>query len=104
MLDWLTRIRFYYPELADDFLDSMDLPEQYLSYIRKGTFKESLIQIVFSRFVSYVIDALRTDSFRELFTSILDAAVDCSTLGEWLNYLVRTLMNTVYGEQIFPRN
>jgi hypothetical protein len=102
ILNLLARIRLYYPDLVDEFLDVEGFPEQLRMYVSDTTAEESLIEIVFYRFVVFVIDALQTESFRELFTSVLDRAVDCSTLGEWLNFLTRKLTNTVYGAQIFP--
>ena len=102
VLDLLARIRFYYPDLVDEFLDVEGFPERFRSYVHDAAVKESIVQIVFSRLVSYIIDTSQTESFRELFTSVVDMAVDCSTLGEWLNFLARRLSNTIYGAQIFP--
>lgn len=104
ILDLLARIRFSYPDLVDEFLDTEDFPEQFQSYIRDATVEESIIQIVFSRFISFAVDTLQTESFRELFTSVLDRAVDCSKLGEWLNFLTRSLTNIAYGARLFPEN
>lgn len=101
LLEVLTRIRFYYPDLVDDFFYGMDYPESYLSYIRESTFKEPLMQVVFSRFVSYVIDALRTASFRTFFSSAIDSAIDSANLGGWVNFLLRKFANMAYGAQIF---
>ena len=104
VLDLLARMRFSYPDLVDEFLDTEDFPEQLQSYVRDAIVKESIIQMVFSRFISFAVDTLQTESFRELFTSVLDRAVECSKLGEWLNFLTRSLTNVAYGARIFPEH
>jgi len=102
VLDLLARIRSYYPDLVDEYLDSEGFSEHHQSFVRDAAVEESFMQIALSRFIAYAIEACQAESTQDLFISILDKAVDCSSLNEWLNYMVRKLANTIYGAQVFP--
>lgn len=99
--DFLVRLRFYYPDMVDDFLDREEFSKQSIDHIYKTTAKESYMQLVFSRFALFVIDGLYSESLLELLTSILDKAVDCSKMSEWVSIVMTELINAIYGEEIF---
>ena len=106
IIDALSNLRAYYPDVVDDLLaelDSDEMPPEIKRAIRARGATESLGTMIGIAAAWFARDTLvDPDPFmRNMLKWLLTEATSCKSFTEWLRLLVKQIINVAYGESVF---
>jgi hypothetical protein len=99
---FLARLRVHYPDEVDDFLEDQETPEEFRLQVRTNELTETVGELVGIRTWLFLRDDVIVGSptLRAQLMRIFAKAADCKNAREWLGYMLREIVNLVYGEEI----
>jgi hypothetical protein len=102
---YLARLHVFYPDAVDRFLEEQNAPEAMRNEISRIEPVETIGDLVGMQAWFYLRDdmILYSPAQRQWIMRIFLQAVECRNVREWLDYFLREIINTIYGETIFTR-
>jgi hypothetical protein len=96
---FLAHLRIYYSDEVDNFLEEQQVPEKFRLQVLTNEPPETIGELIEDRTWYFIIDDIILDSptLRVPMLHILHMAADCKNLREWLDYVLREIINLVYG-------
>ena len=99
---FLSRLRLYYPDQVEDFLAKQQAPEEFRLQVGIHEPSEKVGDLIGMRPWYFVRDgALLGPAERcaEL-QAFFQKAAECRDTRAWLNYVIRHLVNVIYGGEV----
>lgn len=106
LLAFLIRLRVYYPNEVDLFLEECKAPEHFRLLVRTSESDEAPGELLWMK-IGYVFwDQMLSASpmLQQRFIRALEKAVECKSAREWFHYLFYEFVNLVYGEEILSHS
>lgn len=100
---FLSRLRTYYPDEVDNFLEERQVDESFRLQVQTNEPSERVGELigVWKMWNFFIDEMISTSSkFRTLFTQIFAKAADCKNAREWVDYMLREIINSVYGSEV----
>lgn len=99
---FLARLHLYYPDEVDDFLDEQDTPDHFRLWVRTNEPFETVGGLIGIRTWQFLRDdvILGSSALRSLLMRVFAKAADCKDLRAWINYIIREVVNLIYGEEV----
>lgn len=102
IIKYLARLHLYYPDEVESFIEDQANPSYYREALKQIEAPETVGSLIGMR-IWYFFQAEITSGSPTIRQSLQEAllkAADFDNLNEWLDYLIRTLINQVYGKPI----
>jgi len=99
MQTFLARLRLYYPDEVDDFLEEQQAPHYFRLQVQTNEPMETIGMLVGDKARFFVLDDVLMNSPDLLaqFMRIFEKAAEYKHAREWLNYFIREIINVIYG-------
>jgi type II secretory pathway predicted ATPase ExeA len=99
VISLLARMRTYYPDDVEDFLEEHQASDRYRLQVRTNEPVEGVGALIGIKFWRFVRDDMLIGSpiLRSHLMRVLTKAADCKDIRTWMNYLLREVINLVYG-------
>jgi hypothetical protein len=99
----LARLRQYNANWVDDYMLDADWSDEEQRIVKNREFSESIgADLLYMPLYYFVANSASFSPYlQKVCQEILEKLLDCRTFEEFLNYLIRKLLNLAYGETIF---
>ncbi len=98
MQAFLARLRLYYPDEVDDFLEEQQAPHDFRLQVQTNEPVETIGEMVGDKARYFVLDdVFNSPGLLAQFMRIFEKAADSKNLRTWLNYFLREIINVIYG-------
>ena len=96
---FLSRLRIYYPDDVDEFLEEERASDDLKLAVRTGEPIETIGEMIGIRSFHFLRDdvIIRSDRLRSYMARIFSQASESKNTREWLDYIIREIINVVYG-------
>ncbi len=99
---FLARLRLFYPNEVDNFLNAEAAPEDFRLQVRTSEVSETIGDLIGIRAWHFFRDAaLNTPTLRNILMRVVERAADCRNARQWTDYAVREVVNLMYGSEVF---
>lgn len=100
---FLSKLRIYYPDLVDDFLEEQGVDTNYSLWIKMNEPEQRVGELVGIRLWLFVRDDIisGSESLRSIFLKIFRDVAYSRNLKGWVNKFIRELVNLIYGSPVF---
>ena len=100
ILTYLTRLRIHYPDEVDYFLEKQNAPDDFCLSVRANEPAETVGALIGRTKVwNFILNALTESSgFQKHLIHLFTKAADFKETKFWLEYIIRYLLNLVYGQ------
>jgi len=102
---FLSRLRIYYPDLVDDFLEEQGATPDYVLWIKTHEPEQRVGELIGIRVWFFLRDEviLRNENLRLLLLQIFKNVTSSKTFRQWVDKFIREIVNLVYGSQILKQ-
>ncbi len=102
IVSFLARLRVYYPDQVDDFLEEHQAPQDFRLAVRTNEPAETMGDLIGDKSWNYISTELIAGPqvMRDHLIGVLDSALRCKNMRQWVDYIVREVVNVVYGEEV----
>jgi len=99
---YLSRLRIYYPDEVDDFLEEQQAPDAFRLQVRTNEPVERVGELIGMRAWYSIRDSLLLGppALRSQLIELFEKATDCQDTRAWMDYILRRLVNLIYGSQV----
>ena len=98
MQAFLARLRLYYPDEVDDFLEEQQAPHDFRLQVQTNEPTETIGAMIGDKARFFVIDdVMKSPELLAQFMRILETAADSKNTRAWFNYFLREIINVIYG-------
>lgn len=103
---FLSRLRTYFPDEVDDFLQEHEAPDEFSLAVRTHQPNEGIGQAIGTRAWRFFRDDifLNSPQLRSEFIEILAKMADYRSLQEWADYALRRIINLIYGSEVLRQS
>jgi len=98
---FLARLRIFYPDEVDDFLEEQQAPEEFRLQVRTNEPIETVGELIGIRSWNFFRDDVIVGSptLRAQLIRVLARAAECKNARAWIDYAIREVINLVYGAE-----
>lgn len=98
----LSRLRLHDPDGVDDFLDDQQVSPTYQLRVRTSEPVETVASLIGARAWQFLLEdiMLGPGPLRELLMKVLRKAVDFKSARDWVDYVLREIINLIYGHAV----
>jgi hypothetical protein len=102
---FLSRLRLYYPDEVDSFLEEQQVAEDVRLQIQTSEPVETIGQLIGLRAFRFLRDdvIIGSPDLRSRVVRIFEQSIACKDTREWMSYLIREAVNIVYGSEALPQ-
>ncbi|MBN8655652.1 MAG: hypothetical protein J0M11_07945 [Anaerolineae bacterium] len=102
VFNFLSRLRIYYPELVDGFLDEQEATSEDILSVKIHEPKQSIGDLIGIRVWFFLRDDVIQNHkvLRSIILRILSHLSNSNNFKEWADYFIREMVNLIYGEEI----
>jgi len=102
-INLLARLRQHCPNEVDDFLLEQNWPSEARRAVKTQEIAETIGgDLLYIPLYHYIADAaVFSPQMRQVISWVLERAIECDTVGQWLNIVAKKVLNLAYGEDIF---
>ena len=102
IMAFLSRLRVYYPDEVEDFLEEQQAPDDFCLQVRTNEPVEKVGDLIGQRSLYFVRDSilLGSSELRSQIQLLFAKAADCKDTRAWMQYMVRQWVNMIYGGQV----
>ena len=100
---FLSRLRIYYPDEVDSFLEEQHASEEFRLQVQTNEPAETVGQLIGQRAAFFILDniiLLGSPVLRTRLIHVLAKATEYKNAQEWLDYMLREIINLVYGAEV----
>ncbi len=99
---FLSRLRIYYPDEVDDFLEEQQALDEFRLQVRTNEPAEKVGDLVGKRSWFFIRDSvlLGSSELRSQLIVLFEKAAECKDMQAWVEYIIRQLVNLIYGGQV----
>jgi hypothetical protein len=103
---FLSRLRVYYPDEVDDFLEEQQAPDDFRLQVRTNEPVERVGDLMGKRAWSFAVDGvlLGSPELRSQLIGFFEKAAECKDPRGWMDYMLRRLINLIYGGQVLHQS
>lgn len=98
----LVKLRAVYPEIVDDFVEESRLPDEWRTRLGSIEHKENIGTLIGMSAWNFLLDDVIIGSppLRARLVSTLAAAAEFDAAKDWLDHILREIINVIYGSEI----
>ena len=102
IMTFLARLRVYYADEVDDFLEEQHAPDDFRLQVRTNEPVERVGDLVGQRSLFFIRDSVLLGSaeLRSQLQLLFGAAADCKNTRMWMSFMIRHVVNLMYGGQV----
>ena len=102
-INLLARLRQHCPNEVDDFLLDHNWSRESRRAVKTREIAETIGgDLLYIPLYHYIADAaVFSPQMRQVISWVLEQAIECDTVGQWLNIVAKKVLNLAYGEDIF---
>ncbi len=100
----LAVIGTYYPDLIEDFLEEHNVEPELRNEVRRTQYRERLGYLIGRGIAGFSVESVLLSTDRYLLDQLiwlLQRAVECKNLGEWVVVSLKKVINIIYGGDVF---
>jgi hypothetical protein len=98
MQAFLARLRLYYPDEVDDFLEEQQAPHDFRLQVQTNEPVETMGVLVGDKARFFVLDdVMNSPNLLAQFMRILETAAEYKNARSWFDYFLREVINLIYG-------
>lgn len=103
VIESLARTRTYYPDEVDDFIEANDLDESFAMAIRTRAPSETIGDLLdFGGLMFWeAVQSAGSSEFWQRLIEVCGRIPECNNLGQWLVFVLKFLVEEIYGESVF---
>jgi hypothetical protein len=101
---FLSRLRIYYPDEVEDFLEEQQAPKEFRLQVRTNEPVEQVGDLLGLRSLSFLRESilLGSSELRFELIDLFQKAADCESARAWMDYFIRKVINFIYGGEALP--
>lgn len=101
-LPFLSRLRVHYPDEVDEFLEEQQASDMFRLQVQTNEPSETIGELIGQRSTYFLRDDIIMGPLmlRSQLIRMFAKAADCKNAREWLDYLLREIINLIYGDQV----
>jgi len=102
---FLSRLRIYYPDLVDDFLEEQGATPDYILWIRTHEPEQRVGELIGIRVWFFLRDEviLQNENLRSILLQIFRNVPNSKNFRQWVDIFIREIVNLIYGSQILKQ-
>lgn len=101
LVDCLASMRLYYPQQVEDFLEEHAVPQNTRHSVRARELTGAIWTLnITPKLAAFISRAASQPSIRKFIVQLINEALDCDSLEQWLKILLRDVVNKIYGEPV----
>jgi len=103
---FLSRLRIYYPDEVEDFLEEQQAPQEFRFQVRTHEPVEKVGDLIAKRPWVFARDGvlLGSSELRSQLQLLFEKAAECKDTKAWMEYNMRLLVNLIYGDQVLRQS
>jgi hypothetical protein len=95
---YLAKLRILYPDEVDDFLEEQKARQEIVLYVRTHLPVETIGEMIGTRSYNFIMEMIEDyPDLRHQVIEVLAKAADCKDARTWITYVLRQVLNWVYG-------
>ncbi len=104
IIELLARVRVYYPNEVDDFLERNNLEESFITAVHTRVASETIGDLLDYRALIFWEEAILNSESVELWRELIwlfGSLSECHSLEQWFTNLSKVVINEIYGDAVF---